>query len=311
MSTSSFPPSPSEIKTSHSIPDLPSPNPRSNIQRTRLLEDERDRHTEKQREQIYLSANKTKRTQRIYMERLNLVNIPKLDLETRYINLEYNYITNLKCELNNLIYLDLYHNNIKEINYLNYLPCLKVLMLGKNQISKIENLDIELEVLDLHGNNISKIENLNKQSQLKILNLSNNHIKIVENCNHLESLIELNIRRNEITSVTSLDYLSNLQRIFLSHNNIKSFDYIISIFKIRTLSELSLDSNPVASNRYYREYLLEQIKALRHLDLGVEEEVENEKKDINNIQKNEKSRSKKTKTKKSKKIKIKKIVFYI
>ncbi len=78
--------------------------------------------------------------------------------------------------------------------------------------------------------------------------------------------MELNLRRNKISAVQGVEALS-IQRIFLSNNLIKSFDSIQTIFHIKALVELSLDGNPVASNRSYREYLLDQIKALRHLDL--------------------------------------------
>lgn len=43
----------------------------------------------------------------------------------------------------NLIFLDLYDNQIERIEGLDRLPYLRVLMLGKNRISKIENLERE------------------------------------------------------------------------------------------------------------------------------------------------------------------------
>ena len=83
----------------------------------------------------------------------------------------------------------------------------------------------------------------------------------------LGSLTELNLRRNQVSSVKNVSGLTSLCRFFLSKNQISSFDSIQTIFTMKSLAELSLDGNPVASNRYYRQYLLEQIKQLRHLDL--------------------------------------------
>ena len=47
----------------------------------------------------------------------------------------------------------------KNICNLESVPSLRVLMLGKNNISKIENLEVlsRLDVLDLHSNNIEVI----------------------------------------------------------------------------------------------------------------------------------------------------------
>lgn len=54
--------------------------------------------------------------------------------------------------LPHLIFLDLYNNRIAEIANLDCVPGLRVLMLGKNKITRIENLTplLKLDVLDLH-----------------------------------------------------------------------------------------------------------------------------------------------------------------
>lgn len=77
----------------------------------------------------------------------------------------------------NLLYIDLYDNQIKEMENLG-LPTLKVLLLPKNQISKIRGTSemAKLEVLDLHNNKISRIEGVSSLQNLRILNLSHNEI---------------------------------------------------------------------------------------------------------------------------------------
>jgi leucine-rich repeat-containing protein 49 len=59
--------------------------------------------------------------------------------------------------MRNLIFLDLYDNQIERITGLSNLICLRVLMLGKNRITKIENINhlIYLDILDLHGNQVN------------------------------------------------------------------------------------------------------------------------------------------------------------
>jgi hypothetical protein len=210
---------------------------------------------------------------RLNLDRRGLTTIPLLEGESdlRLLNLENNLlrnITNLHC-LPNLIFLDIYNNQLQQISGLEGAPHLRVLMLGKNQIKKIEKLELvpKLDVLDLHCNLISRIEGLSNLKDLRVLNLAGNNITEVDRMDGLSSLTELNLRRNQVATVQNVSGLTSLSRFFLSKNQINSFDSIQTIFSIKTLAELSLDGNPVASNRYYRQYLLEQIKQLRHLDL--------------------------------------------
>jgi protein phosphatase 1 regulatory subunit 7 len=123
--------------------------------------------------------------------------------------------------------LDFYDNQIERISGLSNLLNLRVLMLGKNRIAKIENLDelIFLDVLDLHANDVShprrplsvtrahrpslrqqitKIENLNHLHELRVLNIAANKIKTVENLHGMHSLLEFNLRRNNISEIVSL-----------------------------------------------------------------------------------------------------------
>ena len=53
------------------------------------------------------------------------------------------------------------------------MPALRVLMLGKNNITHIENLEPlrKLDVLDLHSNKIQKIQRLSHFIELRVLNL--------------------------------------------------------------------------------------------------------------------------------------------
>jgi leucine-rich repeat-containing protein 49 len=50
---------------------------------------------------------------------------------------------------------------------------MKVLLMPRNQISKIQNIDhlSQLEVLDLHSNKITSMEGVGRLKHLRILNL--------------------------------------------------------------------------------------------------------------------------------------------
>ncbi|CAL1537613.1 unnamed protein product [Lymnaea stagnalis] len=210
---------------------------------------------------------------RLNLDRRKLTLCPVLEGEEqlRLLNYQHNFITRIQhlSSLKRLIFLDLYDNQIEEMSGLSALKSLRVLMLGKNRIRKIENLDtlLKLDVLDLHGNQISKIEHLNHLSELRVLNLAGNNITFVDELTGLDSLAELNLRRNKIRNVTEIDMLPNLQRLFLSFNEITSFEDVQCLGDSTSLSEISLDGNPICQDSNYKQMVLRQMQQLKQLDM--------------------------------------------
>ncbi|XP_059801837.1 leucine-rich repeat-containing protein 49 isoform X1 [Hypanus sabinus] len=210
---------------------------------------------------------------RLNLDRRNLTVCPILEGEQqlRLLNFQHNLITQIEhvSNLRRLIFLDLYNNQIEEISGLSSLKSLRVLMLGKNRIKNISNLEnlTDLDVLDLHANQISKMENINHLSELRVLNLAGNLIVHAENMNGLDSLTELNLRRNCIETVRDADTLPCLQRIFLSFNNISRFENIACLADSYSLSEVTLDGNPIAQESWYKYTILRHMVQLRQLDM--------------------------------------------
>ena len=190
---------------------------------------------------VYRSAaERASNPERLNLDRRHLTCCPILKHEdrVRLLNYQNNYITRIDHlqNLPNLIFLDLYNNSIEGVSTaLAAVPTLRVLMLGKNRIRTIQNLEplTKLDVLDLHSNVINKVENLSALSELRVLNLAGNQIKCVENISGLQSLTELNVRRNHIEHAFELDRLPGLQRIFMSNNSIREFEDISSIFNVK------------------------------------------------------------------------------
>lgn len=214
--------------------------------------------------------------ERLNLDRRHLTVCPVLKSEERIrlLNYQNNYIVEIQNlqHLPNLIFLDLYNNCIQHLSPdLDYVPTLRVLMLGKNRIKVMSHLNklVKLDVLDLHSNAIAKIEHLNTLSELRVLNLAGNRLVELDQLNDLRSLTELNVRRNQIIKANSLQHLQSLQRVFLSNNRIQSFDAIACLFGVRFLMELSLDGNPIALKdpHAYRRFTIGHVKTLRHLDL--------------------------------------------
>ncbi|XP_073706364.1 leucine-rich repeat-containing protein 49-like [Garra rufa] len=200
--------------------------------------------------------------ERLDLDRRGLTNVPHLDgaENLRLLNMQHNLISHLQdlLHLQRLEFLDLYDNRVIDMSGISSLTSLRVLLLGKNRIQRICDVDglTKLDVLDLHSNQICQIENVSHLSKLRLLNLSGNCIARVENLRGLNCLTELNLRHNSITCVTDVENLPRLQRLFLSANIISRFDALACLWHCRSLSELSVDGNPVALESCYRQTLL-------------------------------------------------------
>ncbi|XP_061732605.1 leucine-rich repeat-containing protein 49 isoform X2 [Nerophis ophidion] len=211
--------------------------------------------------------------QRIDLDRRCLQECPHLGVmdQLQVLNLQHNLIASISrlSLLQQLVVLNLYDNHISDMSGIETLVSLRILNLGNNRIHKISCLDSlhELNILDLHHNQICKMENLNHLRELQVLNLAGNNISKVENLQGMDCLTELNLRHNCISLVTEVDRLPRLQRLFLSCNNITSLHQLGCSGESRSLSELTLDGNPVALETWYKQAVLRCVLHLRQLDM--------------------------------------------
>ncbi|XP_062564281.1 ras guanine nucleotide exchange factor V [Armigeres subalbatus] len=157
-----------------------------------------------------------------------------------------------KYNLQNLVFLDLYDNQIEKISCLDGLKCLTVLLLGKNRITDISGLTSlrqTLRVLDLHGNKISTISSkINQLQELKSLNLAGNQLRQIHSndFNGLVNLKELNLKRNRIKKIHGFDDLRSLERLWLCHNDLQCVEDMAAIAKAINLKEVTIENNPVS-----------------------------------------------------------------
>lgn len=134
------------------------------------------------------------------------------------IDANNSYMNSFRFNLTNLVFLDLYNNQIEKISNLDGLKSLTVLLLGKNRISDISgiiSLKQTLRVLDLHGNRITHIsQKICQLQELKSLNLAGNLLRqvIATDFAGLCCLKELNLKRNRIKKINVSDDLHNLER---------------------------------------------------------------------------------------------------
>jgi Leucine-rich repeat (LRR) protein len=151
------------------------------------------------------------------------------------------------------------------------LPILKILILSKNSISKLENENFKflssLEILDLSENQISKIdqyafENLSKLTEL---NLSKNKILHFETLT-FRKLFELKILRLSHNSINELRFelfTTNLQIEYLlvDFNAIKSFDVNI-VERFKDAKKIDLSGNDCINVEYPKNVKFEMLKNL-------------------------------------------------
>ena len=201
--------------------------------------------------------SRKKSIEKLYLVNKDLPHIPLFEGEgkLKYLSLELNHISKIEplINLSNLIYLNLYGNEIIEIENLSNLVKLQVLILSNNHIYKIRNLNnlLNLEIIDLHNNKIQLIEDgLQSLQKLRILNLSNNLLYSFEQLEYNKNLEELNLRKNNIISIPNINHGSFecLQKINLEKNMINRIKYIHELKKLKKITEIIIDYNPVLNN---------------------------------------------------------------
>eukprot|EP00217_Crustomastix_stigmatica_P009985 CAMPEP_0183792922 /NCGR_PEP_ID=MMETSP0803_2-20130417/2881_1 /TAXON_ID=195967 /ORGANISM="Crustomastix stigmata, Strain CCMP3273" /LENGTH=506 /DNA_ID=CAMNT_0026037291 /DNA_START=162 /DNA_END=1682 /DNA_ORIENTATION=+ len=243
--------------------------------------------------------------ERLDLERRNLTECFSFPQENRIrlLNYQHNMIRKISHmhNLHNLVFLDLYSNEIDCLRGLGAIPSLRVLMLGRNRISNIEGLENlkKLDVLDLHNNLISDLTGLCSLHSVRILNLAGNVVCQLPKLLSLTSLTELNLRRNQLSIVfhTATDvhlhcghidnengtskcntahtvFPPNLQRLYLSYNRLCSVTNITTLSHLHSLKELALDGNPLAyplntGVSCNRQYILELCSHLHVLDSNI------------------------------------------
>lgn len=154
--------------------------------------------------------------------------------------------------LQNLVFLDLYDNQIEKIDSLDGLKSLTVLLLGKNRIVDITgiiSLRNSLRVLDLHGNRVTNISHkICRLQELKSLNLAGNALRQIQSGDFagLQNLRELNLKRNRIKRLNGFEDLQHLERLWLCNNDIQRVEDMSCIAKAINLKEVTVENNPVS-----------------------------------------------------------------
>ena len=170
-----------------------------------------------------------------FLNLLHLTKIPyDLDTNIQELHLLQNDIT-IETYAHVRVLL-LYSNNIT-----NYFTSLIGLDLGRNKITKIDNLYSSIN-MNLTFNNIQRIQNLDKLINLRVLFLVNIGVHKIENLDTLVNLERLCLNKNKITKIENLDTLINLKKLELNVNQITK---MANLNKLSNLQELQLSNNKI------------------------------------------------------------------
>uniref|UniRef100_A0A182SGZ7 Dynein axonemal assembly factor 11-like CS domain-containing protein n=1 Tax=Anopheles maculatus TaxID=74869 RepID=A0A182SGZ7_9DIPT len=124
-----------------------------------------------------------------------------------------------------------------------------------------------LEELSLHQEDIERIEHIGHWCRdLKILLLQSNLIPKLENLNRLKKLEYLNVAINNIERIENLEALEALRKLDLTLNFVGELTSVESLRDNYNLRELFLTGNPCTDFPGYREYVVQVLPQLEHLD---------------------------------------------
>jgi len=164
---------------------------------------------EKQLRYLYLDYNKLNK--KIFIEINRLIFLEKLSLSHNYI-----YEFDMKFLNDNLQYLDLSYNYLKQINLIN-LQNLEILNLQNNlltseQISGSISNQLKELILDFNSINFLNKNFITKNNSLEILSLQSNEF-LLTNSNifqHLNKLKKLNLARNNIQIIPKSKFIFSI-----------------------------------------------------------------------------------------------------
>lgn len=143
---------------------------------------------------------------------------------------------------------------------------LKRLAVGRNQVSRIENLPVDLEALELCFNQIGQIEGLERLARLKYLDLGHNQIGEIAGLQGNADLVEIRLGHNRIRTVTGLEHLQRLKRLDLSSNLLSNFADIRPLALNLSLQVLFLAGNPLCELSGYEETVQAMLPVVIKLD---------------------------------------------
>ena len=146
--------------------------------------------------------------------------------------------------MNQLEYLDLSQNTVRNLSVLSDMSELQELYLNNNAVTDLGDLGglTKLRILDVSYNNLKTIDPIRTAAALTHLNFSHNEITDIQTLTALSSLVELDASYNTITDITALGSCSRIEILNVSNNSIGD---ISGLSALESISHLDFSYNEV------------------------------------------------------------------
>lgn len=174
-------------------------------------------------------------------------------------------------QTNNLTYLNLSGNTIRDLTALESMTELTELRLNHNAVTGLESLSglKKLEVLDLSYNSVSTPAALSGCTALRELDLSNNALSDLAGLDSLFGLERLYLAFTELTDVSGLAHNTAMLELDISNNAITD---ISALSNMQKLTHLNFSYNQVEKlPQFGADHPLENIKGSRNLLTSLQE----------------------------------------
>ncbi len=196
----------------------------------------------------YVSAVSTLQELNIYS-----TNITDQELNAIAILPELTRLTLVDCSIStiaglagaeNLEYLNLNYNTLRNLSPLAGCPSLQELHLAHNAVTDLSSLSglSQLQVLDVSYNSLSVIDPICGIPSLQHLNVSHNKISGLGNIADLVGLVTLQCQNNSLTGIAGVERCSQLKELNISNNQIVD---ILPLASLGNLTYLNFSSNQV------------------------------------------------------------------
>lgn len=210
--------------------------------------------------------------QKLYINDNELTSLEGIENNTELTMLvaDTNKLSDIHPYVDNLTKLKILNIGSNQFTKINNLSCLKslcVLIAGTNQLTELPNFEglESLNTIILSNNQLTKISFTYFPPKLRKLTLSHNQIKEIPDLSEFQELVELRLNFNLIETVPeSLSSLKKLSIIELGENKISSIDNMKILLTMTQLTNIGLKNNPLTED--YAEQMQSSLPALKVLD---------------------------------------------
>jgi Leucine-rich repeat (LRR) protein len=139
--------------------------------------------------------------------------------------------------MNQLQYLDLSQNTIRNLSVIGDMQELEELYLNNNVVTDLTSLSslTKLRMLDVSYNSLKSVDPIRSITALTYLNFSHNEVSDVRMLTSLVALIELNASYNALTDVTAISSCTALEVLNISNNTVADISGLNTLIKINNL----------------------------------------------------------------------------